>query len=154
MALSGSKGIGSGDDSQAPEIMAEINITPLTDVILVLLIIFMVTSSVMSQLGVEVKLPQASQETSSAQPDGVIVTLLPDGAIRVNGDRVVARDFAKMETLVRAAFEKSKEKLVILEGDRQAYLGNAIEIMDHARKAGAERFAIATAGEGKNTPEN
>ncbi|MCM2277497.1 MAG: biopolymer transporter ExbD [Oligoflexia bacterium] len=136
----------SGDEGDAP-IVAEINITPLTDVFLVLLIIFMVTSSVMSQMGVSVNLPQASSATSEAQPEGVIVTLLAGGALQVNGDPVAAGEFTRFEKLLKSSFVKTASRLVILEGDRQAFLGSAIEVMDHARRAGAEKFAIATAPE-------
>ncbi len=135
--------LGSDDHDLDAPIVAEINITPLTDIFLVLLIIFMVTSSVMSQMGVEVNLPQASQSTAQAQPDGVIVTLLPAGAVRVNG-QVASDGMDGMESLLKAAFLKSKSRLVILEGDRDAYLGSAIQVMERARKAGADRFAIAT----------
>lgn len=126
------------------EIVAEINITPLTDVFLVLLIIFMVTSSVMSQMGVDVNLPQASNATSQSQSEGVIVTLLPNGDLKVNGDEVVRTEPGGLESALKSAFGKTASRLVILEGDRQAFLGNAIEVMDRARKAGADRFAIAT----------
>jgi biopolymer transport protein ExbD len=137
--------VGSGDpSSEDPGIIAEINITPLTDIFLVLLIIFMVTSSVMSQLGVEVNLPSASNSTSQAQPEGVILTLLPDGGVKVNQQTVAPGDYAGMEEKLRAAFATAKTHLVILEGDKKALLGSAIEVMDHARKAGAEKFAIAT----------
>jgi biopolymer transport protein ExbD len=143
------KTIGSGDASDGEgAIVAEINITPLTDIFLVLLIIFMVTSSVMSQMGVDVHLPQASNATAQSQPEGVIVTLLPGGAIRVNEQSVGAGDFDGFERALKARFGKTTSKLVIIEGDRQAFLGSAIEVMDHARKAGAEQFAIATAPEG------
>ena len=125
--------------------MAEINITPLTDIFLVLLIIFMVTSSVMSQLGVDVSLPQASSATAQAQAEGVIVTLLPGGAVKVNQSAIGAGDMGTFESTLKGAFGKTASRLVILEGDRQALLGSAIEIMDHARRAGAEKFAIATA---------
>ena len=141
------KGLGSGDSDSDPGIMAEINITPLTDIFLVLLIIFMVTSSVMSQLGVDVNLPQASNATAQAQAEGVIVTLLPQGGLRVNEAKIKAGDYGAFEIELKSAFGKTRSRLVILEGDRQAYLGSAIEVMDHARKAGAEKFAIATASE-------
>jgi biopolymer transport protein ExbD len=133
-----------GESDQAPEIMAEINITPLTDIFLVLLIIFMVTSSVMSQLGVEVSLPKASSGVADSQNEGVIITLLPEGALKVNGEHVAAGDYDRLEKKLRAEFEKSNSKLVVLEGDRRAFLGSAIEVMDHAKRAGADRFAIAT----------
>lgn len=125
-------------------IVAEINITPLTDIFLVLLIIFMVTSSVMSQMGVDVNLPAASNATSQSQPEGIIVTLMPGGKIKINDQAVPNNDFTAFESGMRSAFSRTKSRLVILEGDRQAFLGSAIQIMDSARKAGAEKFAIAT----------
>jgi biopolymer transport protein ExbD len=134
---------GSGDEGEA-EIMAEINITPLTDIFLVLLIIFMVTSSVLTSNGVDVNLPQASPQTAAAQPEGIVVSLLPRGGMAVNGQAVAAGDYGTLEASVRKAFTMTKSRLVILEGDREAFLGSAIEVMDATRKAGAEKFAIAT----------
>jgi biopolymer transport protein ExbD len=130
-------------------IVAEINITPLTDIFLVLLIIFMVTSSVMSQVGVDVNLPQASNQTAQSQPEGVIVTLLPGGGIKINSQSVPSGDFEAFGSALKTTFQQTKSRLVILEGDRQAFLGSAIQIMDYARKAGAEKFAIATSPDSK-----
>ena len=140
----GFKSLSDAESEGDAPIVAEINITPLTDIFLVLLIIFMVTSSVMSQEGVNVHLPQASKASSQAQPDGVIVTLLAGGKIRVNQKELDSGQFDQMEKLLKEAFSKSATRLVILEGDRQAFLGSAIQVMDHARKAGADKFAIAT----------
>ena len=119
----------SGDDrddsDEMGSIVAEINITPLVDVFLVLLIIFMVTSSVMSQLGVSVSLPKASAETSQTQADGVIVTLLAGGKVRIaerelslSNESGAAGDGdseQNLKELLKLAFGKTKEKLVILE---------------------------------------
>ena len=136
-------GEGEGDGG----IVAEINITPLTDIFLVLLIIFMVTSSVMSQMGVDVNLPQASNATAQSQAEGVIVTLLTDGSVRVNDSFVPANQLTRIPTLLQDAFKKTTSRLVILEGDRQAFLGSAIQVMDLSRKGGADKFAIATSPE-------
>ncbi|MEK6579559.1 MAG: biopolymer transporter ExbD [Bdellovibrionota bacterium] len=134
------------DDEEA-SIVAEINITPLTDIFLVLLIVFMVTSSVMSQMGVDVSLPKASQATAQSQPEGVIITLLPRGEIRINEVLIPSPDAVTLGNYLKKAFSQTSSRLVILEGDRQAFLGSAIQIMDWARLAGAEKFAIATAPE-------
>ena len=134
----------SGESDSDSQILSEINITPLTDIFLVLLIIFMVTSSVMSQLGVDVDLPKATHSLTHSQPEGVIVTLLPNGGIKVNQTQMSTPNWDVLEATLKQAFTKSQSKLVILEGDRKAFLGMAIELMDHARKAGAEKFAIAT----------
>jgi biopolymer transport protein ExbD len=152
--------LGSGDSlsrdgEEGGAIVAEINITPLTDLFLILLIIFMVTSSVLTQSSVQVQLPQASSGASSSQPEGVIVTLLPGGGMQILDQVVPAGQYARLEALLKKSFQKTRSKLVILEGDKQAFLGSAIEVMDHARKAGAERFAIATAqasGSGESPP--
>ena len=144
MAIKTSQGNEREEDSS---IVAEINITPLTDIFLVLLIIFMVTSSVMTQVGVGVDLPSASSATSQSQPEGVIVTLLPGGKVLMNQKEILAGRYDEFEQELKIAFQRTRSKLVILEGDRQAFLGSAIEVMDHARKAGAEKFAIATSPE-------
>jgi len=140
----GSSGGGSYED-EAPPIVAEINITPLTDIFLVLLIIFMVTSSVMTQSGVDVQLPSASQQAQSSQPEGVIVTLLPNGRLKINGQSLTeAGGLEALTPALKQAFTKTTSRLVILEGDREAFLGSVMGVMDMARAAGADKFAIAT----------
>jgi biopolymer transport protein ExbD len=137
------------DGESAPEIVAEINITPLTDVFLVLLIIFMVTTSVITQMGVDVTLPKSTQAASAASsdPEGVIVTLLSDGGIELNEKRIENGDVAELESQLKTWFlAHPSARLVVLEGDHQAFLGAAVSIMDAAKRAGAEKFSIATQG--------
>ncbi len=124
-----------GDDA----IVAEINITPLTDVFLVLLIIFMVTTSVVANQSKNVDLPGA--EVSENTPKGVTVTVSPDGEILVD-DEPVSKDslYASLE----AALEKTADKIVILRGDKAVLLGEAVNILDLAQQAGATGIALAT----------
>lgn len=137
-----------GNDETEVSIFSEINITPLTDIFLVLLIIFMVTSSVMTQSGVDVDLPTGGKAMSQAESTAVIISLLPDGGMKINnGDTITSGDWVTMKTLLETAFGKTASRVVILEGDRKAFLGSAIELMDQAREAGAEKFAIATTGD-------
>lgn len=138
------KTLGHGESEGDSGIVAEINITPLTDIFLVLLIIFMVTSSAMTQMGVDVNLPQATHATAQSQPEGIIVTLLPNGGLKVNQKEVAAGNWDSLEKFLKEAFTQTRSRLVILEGDRQAFLGSAIEVMEHSRRAGADKFAIAT----------
>ena len=129
-----------GDEESDGEIVAEINITPLTDVFLVLLIIFMVTSSVIANTGKNVKLPEA-QQTSATPPKAVNVTISTDGTIQVDGAEV------KREALrqaLEAALAKTEEKQVILRGDKEIVYGEAVYVLDQAQLAGAEGFALAT----------
>jgi biopolymer transport protein ExbD len=141
----GMRPLTSPEEEGGADIVSEINITPLVDVFLVLLIIFMVTSSVMSQMGMEVNLPKASAGSADAQPDGVIITLLAGGRVQLNGKDLPSTDIGTLEKQVRDALGKASSKTVILEGDKQAFWGSAIQIMDAAKRAGATQFAIATA---------
>ncbi|MEE2678718.1 MAG: biopolymer transporter ExbD [Myxococcota bacterium] len=129
----------SNDDSAEDGIVAEINVTPLTDVFLVLLIIFMVTSSVVANQSKNIDLPGA--EVSDATPQGVTVTVEKDGSILVNDEPATESDlYQKLE----AALAETREKLVILRGDKKVLLGQAVNILDLAQQAGAEGIALAT----------
>ena len=132
------------DDPMGGEaaIMAEINVTPLVDVFLLLLVIFMVTSTAITTSNIPVQLPQSKQAADSAQEaTGVIVTVNAHAEIYVNSVRVVGS--AQLEDTLRLALSKSTEKTVILEGDREAMLGSIVEVMDVGKKAGALKFAVA-----------
>lgn len=129
------------DDDQGLDdgVVAEINITPLTDVFLVLLIIFMVTTSVVANQSKNIDLPGA--EVSDTAPQGVTVTVDESGGILVN-DQPVAND-ALFQAL-EAALADTREKVVILRGDRKVLLGQAVNILDLAQQAGATGIALAT----------
>jgi biopolymer transport protein ExbD len=129
-----------GDEESDGEIVAEINITPLTDVFLVLLIIFMVTSSVIANTGKNVKLPEA-QQASATPPKAVNVTISTDGTIQVDG-AAVKRE--ALRAALEAALAKTEEKQVILRGDKEIVYGEAVYVLDQAQLAGAEGFALAT----------
>ena len=122
-------------------IVAEINVTPLTDIFLVLLIIFMVTSSALTQSGSAVELPRAS---GTAQDTGLVVTATVDRKIELNGAPVA---IDQLEEALRAAFRKGAQRNVVLRGDRDILLDQAVRIMTIAKSAGAEKIAIATASE-------
>ena len=127
-------------DSEGDEaIVAEINITPLTDVFLVLLIIFMVTSSVVANQSKNIDLPGA--EVSDNTPQGVTVTVEKDGQMLVND---VPTPEAQLYAALEKALSDTREKLVILRGDRKVLLGQAVNILDLAQQAGATGIALAT----------
>lgn len=127
-----------GDDDE--QIMAEINMTPLIDIMLVLLILFMVTSSVSLESGLDVELPQVAGNTENKEGSAVIISLDDEGQLSVQGKRI---DFSQLGDAIKEAMATEKTGLVILEGDRKSKLGNAVQIMDIAKAAGASKFAIA-----------
>ena len=129
----------SDEENHDDGVVAEINITPLTDVFLVLLVIFMVTTSAIQNQGKTIDLPGA--EVSDSTPQGVTVTVTPDGEILVN-DEVTSEK--NLLAALEAALEDSREKLVILRGDKRVLLGQAVNILDLAQQAGATGIALAT----------
>lgn len=135
------------EDPGGDEIVAEINVTPLTDIFLVLLIIFMVTSTALTQQATRVNLPRA--QSGPAGPTGVVVTATADHRLAVNGKTVGLDGLAEA---LQAALASAPEKSVILQGDRSVVLEDAVRIMTVAKSAGAERIAIATESEGTGAP--
>jgi biopolymer transport protein ExbD len=121
-------------------IVAEINVTPLTDVFLVLLIIFMITTSAMMKPA-DVDLPKAAEQEE--QTKGVMVTITPSREIFVN-ERPVAADDASITSVLRDTLAHSNEKVVILAGDRQVVLGEVMRVLGLAKEAGATGFALAS----------
>jgi biopolymer transport protein TolR len=133
-----------GGDGESSEIVAEINITPLTDIFLVLLIIFMITSSAMIESGGKVNLPKAVATQSESR--GTTVTLTPKHEIFVNQKQVAE---AALEKTLQEALSGSADKTVILRGDRDVLLGDTVKVMSIIKRAGASEIAIAAEAERK-----
>ena len=119
-------------------IMAEINITPLTDIFLVLLIIFMVTSVAMVQSGANINLPQV--EETKSEPRQIVITVTPQKEIFVNN---VPTLLADLEGFLRPLIQAQPDIPVVLEGDKDVILGEAVKILAVAQRAGAKQIAIA-----------
>jgi biopolymer transport protein ExbD len=116
----------SGDESG---IFASINITPLTDIFLVLLIIFMVATAVTIESAAHVDLPQLEAPSQPQQPRGVTVTYTADHQIYVNQKQVLEQDF---RTAVSAALAQTPLKMIVFDGDPKVILGDAVRIVDLA----------------------
>jgi len=133
-----------GGDGESSEIVAEINITPLTDIFLVLLIIFMITSSAMIESGGKVNLPKAVATQSESR--GTTVTLTPKREVFVN-QKLVSEE--ALEKTLQEALSRSTDKTVILRGDRDVLLGDTVKVMSIIKRAGASEIAIAAEAERK-----
>jgi biopolymer transport protein ExbD len=134
---------GDGEDSNG--IFAEINITPLTDIFLVLLIIFMITQSAIVESAAKVNLPKATQTAQESR--GVTITLTADDRIFVNQLPV---ETAQLLATLKDLLADDERKLVILQGDESALLGRVVALMDIAKRAGA--LAISIAAEKRDAP--
>ncbi len=125
------------------KLKAEINIVPFTDVLLVLLVIFMVTTPMMVQGKILVKLPKA-RTGSEAKLDPVTLTLTSQGRVFLNDQEVPGSDLA---SLLAAALKQRQDKTVIINADASASHGAVVKLLDAAKAGGAERLAIATQNE-------
>jgi len=122
------------------KIFSEINITPLTDVALVLLIIFMITAPMMVQSGIKVKLPGAV--SSDVTPEkNIVITVSADGKIYLGNQELELKNL--FEPLA-AFLTVSKAKIVIINADKSVAHGIVISVMDVARQAGAEKLFEST----------
>ena len=137
-------GIGKLDEKSDEDIVAEINITPLTDIFLVLLIIFMITSTALIESGATINLPQTSSTETINR--NVVVGLTTTGDIYINQELVSQSRFADR---LRKALSETTNKVVILEGDKEALLGDAVKILETIKEAGATEIAIAAEKEDK-----
>ena len=133
-----------GGDNDNEGIVAEINITPLTDIFLVLLIIFMITSSAMIESGGRINLPKAVATRSESR--GTTVTLTPKHEIFVNQKKVSEES---LEKTLQEALSASPDKTVILRGDKDVLLGETVKVMSIIKRAGASEIAIAAEAERK-----
>lgn len=119
--------------------LAEINVTPLVDVMLVLLIIFMVTAPMM-QSGIGVNLPRAETESSPAER-GLTITITKDRFIYV-GDSVV--NINLLEKRLLEYFYGRDKKIVFIKADKDIPYGFFIETLDVIKKAGVETVGLIT----------
>jgi biopolymer transport protein ExbD len=120
--------------------LGEINVTPLVDVVLVLLLIFMVTAPMMSR-GIDVSLPVANQP-QIPQEDRVTVSVRADGRIFV-GDRPV--NIALLEDEVRGRTSGSPDAVVYLRADESLRYGTVIQVVDVIKRAGVDRIGFVYA---------
>ena len=134
MAIGGPKSQDGGEE----DLFVEINITPLTDIFLVLLIIFMITQSAIVESAAKVNLPKAAQTQQESR--GVTVSLTADDRIFVNQLPV---ESGQLLATLQDLLADDERKLVILQGDESALLGRVVGLMDIAKRAGAQAISIA-----------
>ena len=133
-----------GDDLYRP--LAEINVTPLVDVMLVLLIIFMVTAPLLTP-GVKVDLPKAASAKALNPKAPLIVSVARDGRVAFGADELT---FDTLGPAVKAKMGDDTSQVVHIRGDKDAPFGEVVKAMDRLTQAGVAHIAIVTApGSGK-----
>lgn len=130
---------GGNKNQDSDDIVADINMTPLIDIMLVLLIIFMVSSSAAIESGLDVSLPEVN--AVSDKSDAIlVVSLSRTGDVAIMGALVKPEE---LQEKISAGLVELKTESVILEGDGESTLTKAMEVMDIAKQAGAKTFSIA-----------
>ena len=152
------------DEEGNDSIFAEINITPLTDVFLVMVIIFMVSalavqvearqekkkvaeqqeqSEIEKRSGLKVNLPQGQAQEIDPSKASLVLVIPLTGDIDVGGKRIPDAD---LDNLFRAAFTRDKNTQVVLKADKGVPHGKVVNLMERAKQAGLSRPAIGTGG--------
>jgi biopolymer transport protein TolR len=122
-------------------VKSDINVTPLVDVMLVLLIIMMIVAPLL-QKGVDVKLPTASNTTDKPETqDQTVVAVTADGRLHLNSREIAEQDLAQRVTEV---LENKKERIVLIKADEDAAYGRVMAAMDALRKAQIEDMGLIT----------
>ena len=135
--------MGMGGGGNRGEVTAEINVTPMADVMLVLLIIFMVVTP-MLQKGVNVELAKTNNPhdmTEADKEDSVLVAVARDGKFYLNQDRVNIDDLtAKVSDLLTNRMDKT----IFVKGDFRAKYGDVVQVVDNLRAAGVDQIGLLT----------
>jgi biopolymer transport protein TolR len=119
--------------------LAEINVVPLVDVVLVLLLIFMLTAPMMYR-GIDVDLPKTSTKPTAVE-ERMVLTLTKDRVIYLNDKPV---PLAALDGKLRGIFKDRTEKTLYLKADRSLSYGFVVETMDRVRRAGVEKLGMVT----------
>jgi len=133
-------GMGGSSGGKSRMAMSEINVTPLVDVMLVLLIIFMVTAPLMQQ-GLSVELPKTSSSGVEPGEDPFRIVISADRKITIAKAKITVSELAPK---LKAIFENRKEKQIYLEADTRVDYGFVAEVMAEIRAAGIYSIGLLT----------
>ncbi len=127
-----------GSSGESDDIITGINVTPLVDIILVLLIIFMLTAKLIAQANIQVDLPEAATG-QTAEPTTLGVTLMADNTLYLNG---VPTDETALVAAVDVAVKNDAKTQAIIAADKVVSHGQVVHLIDLVRSRGVYRFAL------------
>ncbi len=119
---------------------AGINITPLVDIVFLLLIFFMLTAFFIQPEGIGIKLPEADAEVVE-EKDEIVIIIDKDGKIMIAESAVALN---KLEACIKSKLTDGFDNTVVIKADRSVMLQSVVSVMDKSRKAGVEKIVIAS----------
>jgi len=138
--------IHSGSSHNQP--LAEINVIPFVDILLVLLIIFMITAPLIQQ-GMSVEVPKANAPQIKSNKHDLVITIDKQGRIFI-GDSKQSLNANELQSKLTAIYKGKESKALLVKADHQLQYGKVIDVMSTALKAGVERIGMITQPDGKN----
>jgi len=129
--------------------LSEINVTPLVDVALTLLIVFMITAPLLQQ-GLPVNLPEASAPALKRAKEDIVLTVQNNGSIYIGDDKIMI-PMDEVEGRLSAIFSQKQQKDLFIKADTDLRYGDVIRIMSIAKKAGVDRIGMITQPEKENS---
>lgn len=141
--MAGFKGGGShteGYSFKSDGMLSEINVTPMVDVMLVLLIIFMISAPLMQQ-GIQVDLPKTKSPALAEQEKPVVLVVDKNGNVEISGTEIPS---SRLSDKLRAIFEKREKKEIFIQADRGIPYGTVAAVMAQAQAAGIHRIGLVT----------
>lgn len=117
-----------------------LEVTPLVDVVFLLLIFFLLTATFVRNPNIPIRLPQASVQQVSPEQRDVMVGITSGGAVRFEGEEVT---MSELRVQMRQAHANAPDTMVLIQADRQSRHGKVVQVMDLAKQIGFERIGIA-----------
>jgi biopolymer transport protein ExbD len=124
----------------------KVELTPMVDVVFLLLIFFMISTTFVESPGISIKLPESSSQIVDKPPEEIKVYLSREGEIHLDKERISLEEFRRRLT---GYGEKAHALTFLLLADEEARHGRVVELMDAAREAGFGKLAIATESPGE-----
>jgi biopolymer transport protein ExbD len=124
---------------QSDELQSEINVVPLVDIILVVLIIFMVTAPMIMKPSINVNLPKAASGEATV-PSKLNISISSDGKLNLDGKNV---EDAEIQAAALEEFKKNPDVQAIISADKDVPHGRVVGVLDMVKSAGVKKFAIS-----------